>query len=103
MTLNSKTRIFFFDVMGSNQNFIEKKLGLSWAKLKFSLVRVVDEVTIIFNSVEVEIVKTPTQPQLNLTFPWFGFYVKMTVDHHHHPPPTTNSMPAISQLLLARF
>ena len=41
--------------MGSNQNFIEKKLGLSWAKLKFSLVRVVDEVTIIFNSVEVEI------------------------------------------------
>ena len=53
--------------MGSNQNFIEKKQGLSWAKLKFSLVRVVDEVTIIFNSVEVEIVKTPTQPQLNLT------------------------------------
>ena len=53
--------------MGSNQNFIEKKLGLSWAKLMFSLVRVVDEVTIIFNSVEVEIVKTPTQPQLNLT------------------------------------
>ena len=41
--------------MGSNQNFIEKKLGLSWAKLMFSLVRVVDEVTIIFNSVEVEI------------------------------------------------
>ena len=41
--------------MGSNQNFIEKKLGLSWAKLKFSLVRVVDEVTVIFNSVEVEI------------------------------------------------
>ena len=34
----------FTDVMGS------------WAKLKFSLVRVVDEVTIIFNSVEVEIV-----------------------------------------------
>ena len=31
------------------------KLRLSWAKLKFSLVRVVDEVTIIFNSVEVEI------------------------------------------------
>ena len=72
MTLNNKTRqdragLFFFDVMGSNQNFIEKKLGLSWAKLKFSLVRIVDEVTIIFNSVEVEIVKTPTQPQLNLT------------------------------------
>ena len=41
--------------MGSNQNFIEKKLGLSWAKLKFSLVRVVDEVTVILNSVEVEI------------------------------------------------
>ena len=31
------------------------KLGLSWAKLKFSLVRAVDEVTLIFNSVEVEI------------------------------------------------
>ena len=31
------------------------KLGLSWAKLKFSLVRVVDEVTVILNSVEVEI------------------------------------------------
>ena len=28
---------------------------LSWAKLKFSLVRAVDEVTVIFNSVEVEI------------------------------------------------
>ena len=27
------------------------KLGLSWAKLKFSLVRVDDEVTVIFNSV----------------------------------------------------
>ena len=26
-------------------------LGLSWAKLKFSLIRVVDEVTVIFNSV----------------------------------------------------
>ena len=31
------------------------KLGLSWAKLKFSLVRAVDEVTLISNSVEVEI------------------------------------------------
>ena len=31
------------------------KLGLSWAKLKFSLVRVVDEATVIFTSVEVEI------------------------------------------------
>ena len=31
------------------------KLGLSWAKLKFSLVRVVDEVTVIFNLVEGEI------------------------------------------------
>ena len=31
------------------------KLGLSWAKLKFSLVRVVDEVTVILNSVEVGI------------------------------------------------
>ena len=29
----------------------QKKLGLSWAKLKFSLVRVDDEVTVIFNSV----------------------------------------------------
>ena len=31
------------------------KLGLSWAKLKFSLVRAVDEVTLFVNSVEVEI------------------------------------------------
>ena len=30
-------------------------MGLSWAKLKVSLVRAVDEVTVIFNSVEVEI------------------------------------------------
>ena len=34
---------------------INNKLALSWAKLKFSLVRAVDEVTVIFNSVEVEI------------------------------------------------
>ena len=34
---------------------IWNKLGLSWAKLTFSLVRAVDEVTLIFNSVEVEI------------------------------------------------
>jgi len=33
----------------------KNKLGLSWAKLKLSLVRVVDKVTVIFNSVEVEI------------------------------------------------
>ena len=31
------------------------KLGLSWAKLKSSLVRVVNEVTVIFKVVEVEI------------------------------------------------
>ena len=41
------------------------------------------------------IVKTPTQPQLNLTV---GFDTKITL-HHHHPPPTpthhTNSMLAI--------
>ena len=36
-------------------SIIHNKLGLSWAKLKFSLVRAVDEVTVIFNSVEVEI------------------------------------------------
>ena len=36
-------------------SIIHNKLGLSWAKLKFSLVRAVDEVTFIFNSVEVEI------------------------------------------------
>ena len=34
---------------------LHNKLGLSWTKLKFSLVRAVDEVTVIFNSVEVEI------------------------------------------------
>ena len=33
----------------------DNKLGLSCAKLKLSLVRVVDEVTLIVNSVEVEI------------------------------------------------
>ena len=37
------------------KTFRENKLGLSWAKLKFSLVSVVDEVTLIFNSVDVEI------------------------------------------------
>ena len=36
-------------------SIIHNKLRLSWAKLKFSLVRAVDEVTVIFNSVEVEI------------------------------------------------
>ena len=38
-----------------NETKQHQKLGLSWAKLKFSLVRAVDEVTRIFNSVEVEI------------------------------------------------
>ena len=52
--------------MGSNQNFIEKKLGLSWAKLKFSLVRVVDEVPVIFNLVDVEIEVTVQLSQLVL-------------------------------------
>ena len=40
------------------------------------------------------IVKTPTQPQLNLTLNKFGFYVKITWHtttthhhHNHHPPP----------------
>ena len=37
------------------ENNEEDKLGLSCAKLKFSLVWVVDEVTVIFNSVDVEI------------------------------------------------
>ena len=36
-------------------SIIHNKLSLSCAKLKFSLVRAVDEVTVIFNSVEVEI------------------------------------------------
>ena len=31
------------------------KLGLSWAKLKFSLLRVVNEVTDFLNSVEIKI------------------------------------------------
>ena len=34
---------------------LHNKLGLSWAKLKFSLIRAVDEVTVVFNSVEVEL------------------------------------------------
>ena len=33
------------------QENVKKKLGLNWAKLKFSLVRVDDEVTVVFNSV----------------------------------------------------
>ena len=33
----------------------ENKLWLSWAKLKFSLVRVVNEVKVILNSIEVEV------------------------------------------------
>ena len=37
------------------ENNGENKLGLSCAKLKLSSVRVVDEVTLIVNSVEVEI------------------------------------------------
>ena len=36
-------------------SIIHNKLGLSWAKLKFSLARAADEVTVIFNSDEVEI------------------------------------------------
>ena len=31
------------------------------------------------------VTKTPTQQQLNLTQPKFGFYMKRT--SHHHPPP----------------
>ena len=46
------------------------KLGLSWAKLKFSLVRVVDEVTVIFNSVEVEIEVTVELSLLFLVGGW---------------------------------
>jgi len=38
-----------------DRRLIKYKMGLSWAKLKFSPVRAVDEATLIFNSVEVEI------------------------------------------------
>ena len=49
----------------------------------------------------IQIVTTPTQPQLNSKV---GCDTKMTLIHHHHPPPThTNSMSAISQLLLTWF
>ena len=48
------------------------KLGLSWAKLKFGLVGVVDEVTVIFNSVEVEIEVTV---ELSLLFLVGGWWV----------------------------
>ena len=52
------------------------------------------------------IVKTPTQPQLNLTK--LGLtrnWLYTTTTTTTHPPPTTtgNSMSAISQLLLVRF
>ena len=33
----------------------KNKLGLTWDKLKFSLVRVVNEVKVILNSIEVEV------------------------------------------------
>ena len=53
----------------------------------------------------VYIVKTPPQPQLNLTL--IQVWVLPENELAHHPPPTTttteNSMPAISQLLVAQF
>ena len=55
--------------------------------------------------VDVVVVTTPTQPQLNSKV---GCDMKMTLIHHHHPPPPpttthTNSMSVISLLLLTRF
>ena len=47
----------------------EDKLGLSWAKLKFSSVRVVEEVTIILNSLKVEI---EVRVELSLLVGWAG-------------------------------
>ena len=46
----------------------------------------------------INIVKTPTQPQLNLPNLCLGF-----TKNDFTPPPTENSMSAIFQLLLARF
>ena len=45
---------------------------LSWAKLKFSLVRVVDEFTVILNSVEVEIEVAVELSLLFLVSGWVG-------------------------------
>ena len=55
-----------------NSKKVRNKLGLSWAKLKFSLDRVVDEVTVIFNSVEVEIEVTVELSLLFLVGEWVG-------------------------------
>ena len=55
------------------QKKMPNKLLLSWVKLKFSLVRVVDEVTVIFNSVEVEIEVTV---ELSLLFLVGGWWVE---------------------------
>ena len=49
------------------------KLGLSWAKLKFSLVRAVDEVTLIVNLVEVDI---EVIVELSLLFLVVGWWVE---------------------------
>ena len=38
----------------------------------------------LWGQINMEIVTTPTQPQLNSKV---GFDTKMTFDHHHHPPP----------------
>ena len=46
------------------------KLELSWAKLKFSLVRVVNEVTDILNSVEIKIKVAVEQSILFLVGGW---------------------------------
>ena len=54
-------------------------------------------------SVYKSIVKTPTLPQLNLTYPRFGFYMENDFTQPPTPTTTLNSTSAISQLLLTRF
>ena len=48
------------------------------------------------------IVKAPTQPQLNLTQPKFGYYMKMTL-HHHHQELNVGNIPAVTGLIFTKL
>ena len=48
------------------------------------------------------IVKAPTQPQLNLTQPKFGYYMKMTLHHHHQELNVGNTL-AVTDLVLTKL
>ena len=61
-----------------NRTIYNNKLGLSGAKIKFCLVIVVDEVTVIFNSVKVEIEVIVELSLLVLVGGWVGGWRKKT-------------------------